>query len=204
MSNARNKKTIDKETISVYDNQAEEYAALVKGEPHESLLAFIQQLAPKSYVLDLGCGPADASATMRQHGLRVDPVDGSTEMVRFANETYDIGARQATFSEIDVVDSYDAIWANFSLLHATRAEFPTILTALQKALKSGGWLHLAMKLGQGEARDTLGRFYTYYSEEELSNYLTNVGFTVEATRTGEDMSFAGVVEPWIMFSSRNS
>ena len=197
--------SLDQETISVYDNQAESYAKLAKDTPNERLLSFIKHLDKNAFVLDLGCGPADASATMRSHGLRVDPVDASIEMVRLANKSYDINARQATFTEIDSVDLYDAVWASFSLLHAPRPEFPEILRSLYLALKLSnttgniGWLHLAMKLGEGEARDKLGRFYTYYSQEELSDYLTNAGFTIDSFKTGEAMSLAGEVEPWIMF-----
>ena len=188
----------DPETIAVYDNQAEDYAALAKDAPDETLLAFIKRFKAKDYILDLGCGPADASATMRSHGLTVDPIDASIEMVRLANERYDIGARQASFSDIHSTDTYNGIWASFSLLHATTEDFPKILAALNTALKSGGWFHLAMKLGESSARDKLGRFYSYYSHEELSDYLTTAGFTIKTVQTGEAMSLAGKLEPWIM------
>jgi len=117
-------------------------------------------------------------------------------------QTYDIGARQASFSDINSEDLYDGVWASFSLLHATRADFPQILDALQKALKTNGWFHLTMKLGSGEKRDKLGRFYTYYSEDELSNYLTTAGFSIDSIATGEAMSLAGVMEPWIIILSQ--
>lgn len=188
----------DKETITVYDNQAEAYAKLVANEADKTLLKFIEILKPNNFVLDLGCGPANASATMREHGLKADPVDASAEMVRMANETYDIAARQASFADISSTDTYDAIWASFSLLHADRADLPAILATLHKALKSGGYFHLTMKLGEGEARDKFGRFYTYYSQEELSNHLANAGFTIDSIETGEVMGMAGKVEPWIM------
>ncbi len=198
----KSKNSIDQETIAVYDNQAEDYAALTKDTANETLLAFIQRLAPKSYVLDLGCGPADASATMRCHGLEVDPVDASAEMVRLANERYDIGARQAAFSEINSADTYDGVWASFSLLHAPAEDLPTILAALNVALKPEGWFHLTMKLGKGATRDKLGRFYSYYSQEELATHLTTAAFDIKAVQTGEALSLAGVVEPWIMFTSQ--
>ncbi len=198
----KSKNSIDQETIAVYDNQAEDYAALTKDTANETLLAFIQRLAPKSYVLDLGCGPADASATMRRHGLEVDPVDASAEMVRLANERYDIGARQAAFSEINSADTYDGVWASFSLLHAPAEDLPKILAALNVALKPEGWFHLTMKLGKGATRDKLGRFYSYYSQEELATHLTMAAFDIKAVQTGEALSLAGVVEPWIMFTSQ--
>ena len=55
-------------------------------------------------VLDLGCGPGKASALMQKSGLRVDPIDASKEMVKLANNLYDLKARQAEFSDINGED----------------------------------------------------------------------------------------------------
>jgi len=193
----------DQETIAVYDAQIDSYVELVKRESaHPSLVDFIAQIEPGGYVLDLGCGPAIASAAMRDHGLRVDPVDASAEMVRLANANYDINARQAVFNELNVVDVYDGVWANFSLLHASAAEFPVILSAIHDALVSGGYFHIGMKTGNGSARDSLGRLYTYYSATELSEHLKAAGFAIEKTKTGEQRGLAGEVEPWIVVGSR--
>ena len=61
-----------------------------------------------------------------------------------------IDARLARFDELDAVARYDGIWANFSLLHAPRAEMPGNLARISRALRPGGWLHLGLKLGQGD------------------------------------------------------
>ena len=72
----------DLETIAVYDSQIDSYVDLVKREKADpTLLKFIERIERSGYVLDLGCGPATASSIMREKGLRVDPVDASSEMV---------------------------------------------------------------------------------------------------------------------------
>ena len=116
----------DHETIAAYDQQADEYAKFIGNEAAEdkTLTRFLACLRTGDFVLDLGCGPAQASAEMRQAGLLVDPVDASVEMVKLANRTYGIGARQASFSDIRERDIYHGVWANFSLLHASREKFP--------------------------------------------------------------------------------
>jgi len=195
----------DLETISVYDQKAAEYAEFVQQEePHPSLLAFISQLNPSDYVLDLGCGPAHASATMYAQGLRVDPVDASAQMVELANQLFDIGARQAQFADISGQDIYEGVWANFSLLHASTDDFPLILRALRHALKPGGLLHLGMKTGDGSARDHLQRLYSYYSESQLRQLLSDNGYEVDSVVQGEDMGLAGDVEPWIVLLCRST
>ncbi|MEM7289841.1 MAG: class I SAM-dependent methyltransferase, partial [Pseudomonadota bacterium] len=110
---------LDPETIAVYNREADAYAKLVsKDKPGEALQRFVKRLGKGAIALDLGCGPANAAAFMRDNGLVVDAIDASSEMVRLANQTHNIGARVAQFEDIDAVGEYDGIWANFSLLHA--------------------------------------------------------------------------------------
>ena len=192
----------DSKTIAVYDSQVDDYAAFIhRNNTDPWLPAFIARLKADDYVLDLGCGPAHSSAVMREQGLRVDPMDASEQMVKLANDTFDIGARQAAFTDVDEVAIYDGIWANFSLLHASAEDFPQILSALRTALKPDGILHLGMKTGAGSKRDKLDRFYSYYSEEELRAHLEGAGFVVVNAEHGEGKGLAGNVEPWIVMLS---
>jgi SAM-dependent methyltransferase len=135
---------------------------------------------------------------MRNNGFEIDAVDASAEMVKLANETHNIGARQATFDDIHEANAYDGIWANFSLLHASAQDFPRHLSALYRALRPGGSFHIGMKLGAGSKRDHLGRFYSFYSQPELTEFLTIAGFVVDDASTGEETGLAGTVEPWIV------
>ena len=137
---------------------------------------------------------------MREQGLRVDPVDASVEMISLANDTHDISARVATFEDIDVESTYDGIWANFSLLHVPASDFARIMSALHRALKPGGIFHLGMKTGSGAGRDRLGRYYVYYSEEELIGILDSAEFDVIETNVGEGKGLAGDVSPWVALS----
>ncbi len=194
---------IDDETIAAYNKQVEAYADLVSDTPPDPLLvAFSEQVEAGGHVLDLGCGPGKEAAELRSRGFSVDAVDASPEMVRLANRSHCIDARQASFDDIEQADAYDGIWANFSLLHAPAEDFPRHLGALYRALKPGGCFHIAMKLGTGAARDKLGRHYSYYSQSELSSLLTRTGFRVDDTSTGEILGLAGDVEPWIALRAR--
>lgn len=188
----------DEKTIAAYDRSVEAYADFTKQEaPHPTLVSFVKRVRPGGLILDLGCGPAHDSAYMRDAGFRVDPVDASLEMVKRANATFDIGARQAVFDDIRGTGLYDGIWANFSLLHASTEAFPGHLRALHRALVSHGSFHIAMKLGDGTQRDRFGRRYTYYSESALASALVDAGFNPLETTLGEDLGLAGDIEPWI-------
>lgn len=194
----------DLKTTAAYDAQVDSYLGMIDQQAIDpQLLDFIERLKSGDFVLDLGCGPAKASAIMRDHGLRVDPVDASLEMIKRANDRFNIGARQAIFEDIKSKATYDGIWANFSLLHATAKDLPNILQALHQALKPEGLFHLGMKTGSGSARDNLNRYYSYYSLEELTTHLADAGFVVEHTESGEAKGLAGDVEPWVVLTSRS-
>ena len=182
----------------MHNNKREEYLKLVERPASKSLLDFIAVMKDNGVVLDLGCGPGNASVLMRKSGLRVDPIDASIEMVKLANNLYDLKARRAAFSDIHGEDIYDGVWANFSLLHAKKSEFKLHIKALYRVLKPNGVFSIGMKLGEGEKRDQIGRFYAYYTEIELTEILRNAGLDICETYYGEEMGLIGSIEPWIM------
>jgi SAM-dependent methyltransferase len=183
----------DPETLQVYAEQAEEYARLTDdfNTTDPALSAFLDALPKGGTVLDLGCGPGASAASMAQAGLRVVAVDPVAEMVALAGRHAGVSARQASFDDIDAVAEYDGIWASFSLLHAPRADLPRHLAALFRALKPGGLFYIAVKTGTGEKRDRLGRFYTYYTDAELSGHLEAAGLTITDRRTGSGRGLDG-------------
>jgi len=195
----------DDKTIAFYDNAAFDYAAkFAVSKPDAQLLAFMALLPAGGTVLDLGCGPAFASAHMRNAGFNLDPVDASEGMIKTANDLHDIGARLLTFDEIDMVDAYDGVWANFSLLHAKRADFPRYLRAIATALKPNGVFHVGLKVGEGATRDKIDRFYTYVGVPELQDLLQDAGFDVLATDLGEGVGMAGTNDPWVVIRARKT
>lgn len=193
----------DPDTIRVYDARAADYAKLTDCvAPNDpTLAAFIAACPTGGQVLDLGCGPGAAAAVMARAGLRVDATDASSEMVAMAARHPGVTARQAVFGDITGSDVYDGIWASFSLLHAPRADFPTHLRALHKALKPGGVFFIGLKTGTGQARDTLGRLYTYYTVPELDTYLTQAGFTPRSHKVGTSTGLDGKEAEYILVTA---
>lgn len=189
----------DNKTIAVYDARVRDYANISSSsEPDADLQAFIGATTPGGHVLDLGCGPGRSAAMLRKAGFSVTATDASAEMVQFARDTFEIDAVQATFDEITGTDIYDGIWANFSLLHAAKSDMPRHLAALREALKSGGVFHIGTKVGDGEARDSIGRKYSYYQEDELHTFLTTAGFMPRTTRHGAEKGLDGTVAPFMI------
>ena len=74
---------------------------------------------------------------------------------------------------------------------------PTFLDKIHGSLKTGGKFYIALKLGQGAARDALGRLYTYYEERELRDLLADAGFTWQSHRIGSDIGLDGTMSKLI-------
>lgn len=190
----------DDETLRVYATRTTDYARLIAG-ADPRLDAFIARLPDGARILDLGCGPGQAAAAMADAGHSVLAVDAVPEMVALAARHPGVTARVQTFDQITGTALYDAVWANFSLLHAERHALPGILDALHRALKTGGHFHIGMKTGTGTHRDTIGRRYTYVTETELRGLLTTAGFNVTDMATGRDKGLDGTPSDWITLAA---
>lgn len=138
---------------------------------------------------------------MRDAGHSVDALDASPEMAKLAKEKFGLDVTVASFDSLTAEADYDGIWASFSLLHVPKADLPTILTAIHRALKPGGQFHISVKLGTGEARDSIGRFYAYYSDAELTALLATAGFTVTERDFGNSPGLSGESAPWIALAA---
>ncbi len=197
--------SVDKRTIAVYRDRAAEYVSRFGDEdaPSASLQRFAGALPPGGRILDLGCGPGTSAVHFAAQGFEVEAIDATQEMVDIARQR-GVAARLGTFDDLDADTEYDGVWANFSLLHAPRADLPRHFAAIARALKPGGALHVGMKLGDGAARDRLDRLYTYVTRDELAGLLTNAGFVLVAEKTFEEAGLAGPVEPGIVMLARRS
>jgi SAM-dependent methyltransferase len=191
----------DARTVALYDAEAAAYAARFDTAPRPALAAFVGVVPAGGRVLDLGCGPGRSAAAMIAAGLRVDAWDAAPGMVTEARRI-GVEAQQAEFADLSAVDAYDGVWANFSLLHAPRREMPGLLRAIATALVTGGYLHLGLKVGTGEGRDALGRFYTYYGEDEIAALLRGAGLAIVSRRVGRDTGFDGTEAAWITLLAR--
>lgn len=189
----------DDRTLAVYAAKAGDYAERFAAKaPGTHLKAFMAALPDNARVLDFGCGPGQAASVMISSGHRVDAWDASPDMANIAADRFGVDVRVATFDMLSARARYDAIYANFSLLHLPKDEMPDALARIATALKPGGLLHLGLKTGRGEQRDKLGRFYAYYGEDEIINLLQDAGMTVTSKATGEEAGLDGTVSPWII------
>ncbi len=188
----------DERTIKAYTDRIAEYLRIpLPAEQLEARQAFVDAVGDGGYVLDLGSGPGSDSAFLMRQGLKVRALDATPAFVEHARSN-GVDAHLGTFDDVSEEAEYDGVYASFCLLHAPRADFPRHLSAIHRALKPGGKLFLGMKLGTGEHRDDLDRYYTYYSETEIEAALATAGFTIDRTVKGVGKGLAGSYDGFIL------
>ncbi|MCB1112947.1 MAG: class I SAM-dependent methyltransferase, partial [Chlamydiia bacterium] len=128
-------------TRQSYDQTAHEYQEnTLKLQPEVKAKAFLSYLAPKSKILDLGCGPGRDSKFFVDKGYEVIGVDISPQMIALARNS----VPQANFLVSDIEslklndESIDAIWASASLLHVSKKAMSGVLENLYRTLKPEG------------------------------------------------------------------
>ena len=157
---------MDEETLQFYRDNAQSYADWAKA-PSTRLKGFLALLPPGGSILELGCGAGNHSAVMLEAGFAVRATDGSPEMAEIASRRLGHPVEAILFHELDAREAYDGVWASACLLHVPRDELAAILGRIHRALKPSGVFHASFKIGEGDGRDDLGRYYNYPSPEWL-------------------------------------
>ncbi|MCD7751532.1 MAG: class I SAM-dependent methyltransferase [Lachnospiraceae bacterium] len=185
------------QTISYYDEHAEEYcAATVNADMSFCRDRFMTYLPARAHILDAGCGSGRDSKVFLEKGFTVTAIDASEGMCKESEKLLGQDVIQCTFQEMNFQNEFDGIWACASLLHVTRSDIDLVLQNLKKALKYEGVLYLSFKYGN-EERMMKERFFNDYNENLLSVVLENNGFTVMDIFTTEDVRKNRSGEMWV-------
>ncbi|MDH2343024.1 class I SAM-dependent methyltransferase [Bradyrhizobium sp. SSUT77] len=165
---------MDETTLQFYRHNAEAYAGWAKA-PSTRLRGFLALLPPGAAILELGCGAGNHSAVMLAEGFSVRATDGSPEMAEIASRRLGHPVEAMLFDELDADQAYDGVWASACLLHAPRDELAGILGRIYRALRPSGVFYASYKIGDGDGRDSLGRYYNYPSPEWLEVTYASAG-----------------------------
>ena len=151
--------------------------------------------------MDYGCGPGHFSKKFLADGFKVDAFDASEKMIEIASVETKVNWWVGDFKSFRATTLYDGIWANFSLLHSPKKEITPLIQTIFKSLQPNGLFSLGLKLGIGEKRDKMGRKYSYFEEQEISNILSNEGFCHLSHYLGEAIGLDGESANFIIIIS---
>jgi SAM-dependent methyltransferase len=155
---------VDEATLQFYRRNAESYAAWAKA-PSTRLVGFLGLLPEGGSVLELGCGAGNHASEILARGFALRATDGSPEMAEIASRRLNHPVEAMRFDELDDCEAFDGVWASACLLHVPKNELEGILRRIHRALKAGGVFYASFKAGDGDGRDSLGRYYNYVSAD---------------------------------------
>jgi SAM-dependent methyltransferase len=141
-------------------------------------------------ILELGCGAGSHAAEMLARGFVLRATDGSPEMAEIASRRLNHPVATMRFDELEEKEAFDGVWASACLLHVPRDELAGILARIHRALKPNGLFYASYKVGHGDGRDSLGRYYNYPPPEWLDKTYAAAGaWTRVKSDTSEIKSF---------------
>jgi len=184
---------MDQKTIDTYNRIAEEWHRDHQRDEWwiEGTDTFASFLKPGDLVLDAGCGGGFKSAYLLKKGLKIIGIDASEKMIEIAQRENPT----AQFQVLSLQESHKlkevfaGIFVQASLLHVPKKEALDVVKKLSDKLANGGYLYIAVKNkkenGPNEEIKTetdygysYDRFFSYFSIDELKNYLKASGCEV--------------------------
>lgn len=163
----------------------------------ETLLSLVK---PQAHILDIGCGAGRDIAWFEMHSVKITGADLSWGMLQEARQHTHSGLIQNTMQQLAFKDkTFDAVWANASLLHLPKLEAPHTLAEFHRVLCTPGILILTIQAGEGETWESgygneTQRFFARYQEAEMKDLLAQSLFNVRECQT----VYAGP-KTWLQF-----
>jgi SAM-dependent methyltransferase len=173
-------------TLATYEAQAGAYAdTLTDGAFWEDELDRFEEILPNGHVCDVGSGNGRDAIQLSDRGYQVTGLDVSRALLNIAADReprahFVLGSLYALPFEDE---SLDGIWAAAVLLHVPKPRIREALSEFRRALRPGGILFTAVKVGDGEQMQggPFGdRFFSYWQPQELVDQLNEAGLPVSA------------------------
>lgn len=193
----------DQATLDFYSTEAPVYVASGIGGCSRFLGDFLARLPRGATILELGCGGGIDSEEMIRQGFDVHPTDGVDAIAQKAEERLRRPVARLRFDQLDAQDTYDAVWANASLLHVPLLALPDILARIHRALRPGGWHFANYKAEGAEGRDRFGRYFNYPTLAVLGDAYHSVAVWSEYEGLEyEGGGYDGHRGPWAAITAR--
>lgn len=186
----------EKKTIESYDAHAKTWS-----EKHSDLapLAGMRsrffELVSGNKILEIGSGGGRDAKEFIKNGYDYTGMDVSKELLSLAQKDNPKGnfMLQDLYSvNSDLTGRFDGLWCAATLLHIPRSRLAEVLSNIKSYLRDDGVLFVSFKKGVGsevESRDIggveIGRFFEYYSEDEVKDFVVGAGFEIISIELGK-------------------
>ncbi len=191
-------------TKQTYSEQHIEYKNFIDNFYHKheeegndfSISNFMSHLPINGSVIDMGCCTGWHSYKFYKAGFNVTAMDISEKYIE--NLDSKINPRVGGFEQLHDEEEFDGFIMSWLLHHLHRDGLSDALIKTHNALKKNGWLYISTVLSDQDYRDSVGRLYVTFDENQLKVLLERHGFDVKYTEQHklthyEDTPMIGVV-----------
>ena len=162
----------DSTTLDYYNTHATEYAQNTnRADMSENYNRFLKYVKDGATIVDIGCGGGRDLKYFKDHGYKAEGIDASKELCTIASEYSGCPVTCTDFLSWKPDHTFDAFWANASLLHLTENDIIRFFSEKTIYLKTPGIFYFSMKTGINEGLDNKGRFFTPFSEDLLNRIM---------------------------------
>lgn len=192
-----------------YDQVALAYAQLedTKWPRMRWLAKLLEQLAPNSSVLDLGCGSGDPADIEIAKEHQVTGVDISPAQIELAREMVPTGRFiKADLGSVSFPDGlFDAVVSFYTIEHLPREEHAALFQRVHQWMRADGLLLICTEANEMEdaVGDWLGvpMFFSSFDPETVKSMIQETGF--EIVETAIEVQMEGDVEiPYLWVVAR--
>jgi cyclopropane fatty-acyl-phospholipid synthase-like methyltransferase len=148
---------------------------------------FLAKLSKGCRILDLGCGVGSASRYFAERGYVPVSADLSEEMVK---ECQRRGLTNPVRLDLEALpfpnSSFEGVWAHTSLLHIPKHRLSSAMEGIEKILKPGGRLFIALREGEKEGYERqfgMERWFANYQADEFERYIPSAYCLERFSRT---------------------
>jgi len=169
---------VDRRTVDVYEENADDWVVHRKRPEPESLAPFAARVPPGTPRLDLGCGPGWHTAALGDPAVALDAAKAMLDLVatnaprafRVQADLEALPFRRAALG---------GTWAHKCYMHVPAERVPLALADLHRATEVGGALHLQVTSDrqQENADDRFpGRHFSWWPVARLRDVVEGAGF----------------------------
>ena len=167
-------------------------------DPSSFLEPLAQRLPPEAFILDVGCGSGRDLLWMKKQGFEVIGFERSSGLAELARENAGCEVIEEDFETYDFSTIMaDAVMIVGALVHIPHDRFREVFENITSALSKNGSVLLTLKEGEGSRKDSDGRIFYLWQDDEARELIKSIGFKV--CDFSKSVSKTGSGDVWLSY-----